>query len=300
MSTKKKLLIFLAVYLVIAGVVVALYKSPGYSSAYMKSPYKVEGVENTAYQAYLKTIHAPHMHERTTQQVHDHYLEIIKSDAYKHWEQRPIDEVIRKEYERRPHMQPSYDRLMAGIKFVEEYESRPEFKAEKARMGTYDLFFSFFNAIALLILAVWFGWKPVRNLLDEQAEGVQIRIEGAESARSEAEKRRKQAETKLAELEAEKAEITRQNEALAEMEKTKVEELTANALAQIDAETEERKRMEQQHAAVQVRQELVEQAISRMTETLKREANEERQAAFVKYFVSELDAAPDNQEAARG
>jgi len=186
--------------------------------------------------------------------------------------------------------------------FVEEYESRPEFIAQERRIAIYQYFFEFLNVLAIVVLAVRFLRKPLLAFLDRQVAAIRGRIEKAASARREAEERKAAAEAKLEGLEAEKERVREQADELIELEAARIREATEHAIAQIVQETEERKHMELHHAAMQLKQELVTQAVDQLAERLKAEVGHSQQTALIEEFVRSLEGRrmSDPAESANG
>lgn len=259
-SPKKFLLIYFVVYLVISAGWVAIYKSPAFSAAYIE-----EYGED-----------------------HERYLEIVKSDPYKHYEQRP--HLIEQYYERHPQAILSYDELVAGVAFVEEYTARPAYQAEAQRTARYNLFFEFFNALAVAVLVGWFGWRPLMRFLDQQVDGVRARIGRAENRRKAAVDRLEAAKAQLDGLEEERERIREQAMALAETERATAAEMTERVLAQVEQEASERAELERVAAAQELRAELILQAAEKLEEELRRGADEATQDQMVHEFAEGLRA----------
>lgn len=259
-SPKKFLLIYFSVYLVIAITWAVMYKSPGHTTAFMEA-----NVE-----------------------VHEHYLEIVKSEPYKHYEQRP--HLIEQYYERHPHAIPDHAHLMAGIKFVEEYTSRPAFVAEEQRMARYNVFFDVYNTIAVVVLAVWFGWSPLMGFLDQRIGDVRTRIERAENRRKTALERLESAKAQFDGLAEERARIEEQVLALAEQDRATMTEMTDRVREEIEKEARERAELEHLAAAKQLRTDLITQAAVMLEAELKRAADERTQDQMVDEFTEGLRA----------
>lgn len=263
MTTKQFLIAFAVVYAILAAFGTVMWGPPGYSSEYMDE-HKAE---------------------------HERYIEIVKSDGYKHWLQRPKREVIEQAYERNPGMKPPLEELMPAVAFAEEYEQEPFFVAEKERQATYTLYFEFLNWLAVMVIVVKLGRKPLLEFLDDQAAKVRRRIEKARTAREEAEQRRGEAEQRVARLDQDRQEIEKQNEARIAQELEEIREGTEYTLEQLRAEAEERKRAEEHQAAMRMKAELVTAAIDKLKAQLRESASQDRQTALVHEFVNELHQA---------
>ena len=287
MSAKKKLLLFFGAYLVAAVVWASLYGPPGLSEAYLSTPYEEDSAGDTAFDAYAKIARA-HIPSRTNRVVHEHYLEVVKSDAYKRWIQRPEEAVIRAEYERNPALTPAHDRLMAGVKFVEEYEARPAYLAEQHRTAAFHYFFEFFNALAVVVLVVMFAARPMATFVEDAIRRVSDRIRRATEAREEAAARKAAAEQQLAGLDKEKKRIASQTDALIEQGVDEIRGATDNAVAQLDEEAEQRKQAELKQAIMDMKRELVTESIRLLAERLRASASSEGQTEYVRRFADEL------------
>ena len=86
---------------------------------------------------------------------HEHYLEAIKNDEYKHYIQRPNLVTL----EEHPHLQQR-------VAFVEEYTANEDFQAEQHRIHLYTLFFEVFNAALVVVLIVRLAKAPLLKFLD--------------------------------------------------------------------------------------------------------------------------------------
>ena len=248
---KRFLLIFFVVYMAGSIVWAVLFGPPGFSSDYL---------------AQNKT-------------DHEHYLEITKSDWYKL-------------YKERPHLHPpGNERQERQAAFVDAYSSRPEFLKESRRAAAFHNFFEFYNAMAVVVLAVRFGKKPLLAFVDQQIGDVRAKLDKARTAREAAEGRRREAQVKIDGLETEKAQIEAQAAQVIEEDAKSIGEAREHILAQIDAETEERKKLEERHAAMRLKEELVEQAVAELSERLKASPPPRLQSAMLEHFVGGLEKA---------
>ena len=241
---KRYLLVFFALYLGGAVLGNVLLGPPGYSKAYM-SNYRAE---------------------------HDHYLEIVKSGAYKIWKERP-------------HL---HELDADKIGFVNQYEASPEFRAERKRQTQYRLFFSFFTTLAVTVLAVHFGHRPLMAFLDAQIAEVRAKIEHAEQARNDAASRKQAAEAQVAQLPAQRDAIGRETAALAAREQAAIEETTRLTLERIERETEDRKLEEEHAAALRLKEELVDEAIRLFITRYRATVSHEDEEAQVDRFIRDL------------
>lgn len=213
-------------------------------------------------------------YEKQYGKEHEHYLEIIKSDAYKLYAQRP---------ELNP-LDP------ALVTFVGTYTGREAFKKEEHRQAIYHNFFEFFQVIMVLTLVVHFARKPLLNFLDAQIAEVRTKLERVEQARQDAAQRKQQAEEKARSLPDAKERTARETEALIARERARFEEMARFALETLDKETEDRKQEEQHAAALRVKQELVGQSIDLFVAQYKATVSPEAQAAQTDRFIRDVGA----------
>ena len=212
---------------------------------------------------------------------HDHYLDIIKSGAYKLYEQRP-------------HLngpdQPGAPKDLAGnIEFVEHYEAREAFQAEEHRRALYDILFDFFNAALVVVLVVYFGRKPLLKFMDEKIAELREKMETLAAARKDAEARRRGAEGKIARLPEEEAQIAAATEARLAKEMAELEEANQRSLEIMRRELEDRKRDEEKAAAMLVKEELVNQAIANLIDDYRAKDSAEQQARLVEQFAGDVE-----------
>jgi F-type H+-transporting ATPase subunit b len=209
-------------------------------------------------------------------EAHQRYIEITQSEAYK----------LHRE---RPDLHPAEGKLAEDVAFVEKYESREAFQQEGRRIFIYNLLFDFYNAGAVVILAVRFGTKPFLNFLDERIDDIRRRMKKSEDGRARAAKQRAEAEAKLKGLPKDKEQIETQIDEAIRAEKEGLQALTDENLKLIAVETEERKQREARQAAMQMKAEIVERSVNNLTERLRRELTEADQAALIDQFVDRLE-----------
>ena len=258
-DTKRFLLIFFGVALVVWIGINAVLGPPGLSNAYL---YGEDG------EGGLKT-------------EHDHYLNIIKSDPYKLYKQRP--------HLHDPHAADAPEGLAADIEFVEHYEAGEVFQAEEHRRAFYDMLFDFFNAALVVIIVVYFGRKPLLKFLDEQLAELREKMETLAQARQSAEARKREAEDKLDKLSEEEAEIDAATDARLAKEMAELEESNQRSLEIMQRELEDRKRDEGQAAAMLVKEELVNQAIAKLIDDYKANDTAEQQADLIEQFAGDVE-----------
>ncbi|MBN2311770.1 MAG: ATP synthase F0 subunit B [Candidatus Hydrogenedentes bacterium] len=247
---KRFLLWYFGVYLVVAVGATVVLGPPGLSGAYMEK----------------------YAHE------HEHYLEIVKSDAYKLYIERPA-------------LHPPDDALAGRLGFVEQYEQRPEFLSEQNRMHVRGLFYEFFNALAVVVMAVRFARGPLLAFLDKRAAEIGARIDQADRAQREAAAQKEDAQAKMARVDEERSRIAEEGQGLASREAEAIAAGTEEQAAQIAEDTEARKRLEARRAAMQLKRDLVGKSIELLEARLKAEASEARENVLVDHFVQGVAAA---------
>ena len=207
---------------------------------------------------------------------HDRYIETIKLKEYKRWNQRP-------------ELNPPGEDLAARIAFVQEYASRPEFIAEKKRRAIYGTLIDLFNVAMVGILVVHFASKPLRQFLDNTIDGVRTTMERATDDFEDAAQSKADAQAKLDALPEQQAEID---------EKTakRIEEMrrgdalnVGERLANLNRETEDRRRYEQTLARLQLKQELVNQAIDVLAERYRLRTTDPEDTTLIDRFVQQLE-----------
>ena len=208
--------------------------------------------------------------------AHQHYLEIVKGSEYKR-------------YIERPELHPAEGTFANDVAFVEEYESREAFQQEQRRVYLFNLLFEFYNAAAVVLIAVRFGRKPFLKFLDEKIDEIRRRIRKSEETRARAAKQKAEAAAKLNGLEDEKSQIEAQTDEAIRAEKETLEAMTEEVLQHIAIETEERRQREERQAAMQMKAEIVKRSVNRLAERLRDELTESEQAALVDQFVSRLE-----------
>lgn len=203
---------------------------------------------------------------------HDRYLDVVKSDDYKLWKENS-----------RLNEKPE------GADFVAQYEARPEYVTETARRGRFDILFDFFNFFMVVYLMVHFGRGPLMAFLDGQIDIVKEKLDRVQKARAEAADRKTQATTTFDSLEGRKAEFLKDRDERIARDKRESEEQTRDLLAQVAAETEDRKHEEEHKAAMLVKKELVTQAIEALAQEIKANPSAEDNAVLLGQFIAQLE-----------
>ena len=206
---------------------------------------------------------------------YEQYLAITKSTAYKQFIQQGD-------------AAPEDPAMAEQAAFVDNFVAMPEFKAETKRRAIYSYYFGFLNAGGLMLIAFRFGRKPITGLLDAQIAEIQSRLERAAAERAEANARLEEAQLRVDGLEADEAEAKKHAAELMERERVLLAEGTQNALAFIDQETEDRKRIVELQAEKTLRKELVEQAASAIIDEYQSKRSAATEAAEINSFIAGL------------
>ena len=214
--------------------------------------------------------------------AHNRYIEIIKGDAYKLYDERPALHG--------PASAGAPPGFAQDIAFVEHYEANPLFQAEQRRVARYGLFFDFFNAALVVVIILRFARKPLLNLLDKKVAEVRDRIESAAQARQAAEERQRRAEHQLANLDDDRERIDEETARRLEHEMAELQQANERSLALLWQEMADRKHQEIVAAKQQVKRELVNETIKRLVERYRAEQSPEREAELIDQFVRDLGA----------
>ncbi len=207
---------------------------------------------------------------------HDRYIETTKLDDYKRYRQRP-------------ELNSPDEDLAARIAFVDEYTARPEYIAEQRRRTTYGLLIDFFKVGMVIFLVLHFARKPLGELVQGMIETVSEKIGQAQEERDSAAQRKHEAQAKLDGLPAQKADIETQTaERIEEMQREDALAIESR-LANIEQETEDRRRQEEALARLELKRELVNQAIDMLAERFRQQTAQPEDAALIDQFVQQLE-----------
>jgi len=207
---------------------------------------------------------------------HDRYIETTKLDSYKRWRQRR-------------ELNPPDDDLAVRFAFVDEYRARPEFIGEQHRRTIYAFLIDIFKVAMVIILVLHFGRKPLRELLKGMIENVRNKMGQAQEERDSAARRKHEALAKLDGLPAQQTDIEAQTaERIKEMRRE--DALTVGSrLANLNRETEDRQRHEETLARLELKQELVNQAIDVLAERFRQQTAQAEGAILIDQFVQQLE-----------
>ncbi len=248
--TKRFLLVFALVYAVLGVGGQKFFGPPGYSAEYMEAH----------------------------KDGHERYLGITKSTVYKKYIQQ--GEAAPRDDE--------WAGMIDQVAFVKAYEADPEFQAESQRRAIYNYFYGFLNAGGLMLIAFRFGRAPILGFLDTQIAVVRKRLERAEKVRSTAAERLDAATQQINGLEADELAAKAHAGELMAREREAMEEATAVALAFIDQETEDRKRIAAEQAVKTLREELVNEAALAVAKDYRSNRSDVTESAEIDSFVRGL------------
>lgn len=207
---------------------------------------------------------------------HDRYTRTTKLDAYKRWHQRP-------------ELNPPDEDLAARIAFVEEYRVRPEFIAEQRRRATYGFLIDIFKVAMVIFLVLHFARKPMGELVRGMIETVSEKIGQAQEERDSAAQRKHAAQVKLEGLPAQKADIEAQTaERIKEMQREDALAVESR-LENLERETEDRQRHDEALARLELKRELVNQAIDMLAERFRQRTAHAGDDALIDQFVHRLE-----------
>lgn len=192
---------------------------------------------------------------------HEHYLKVTKSNPFKLYLERP--ELNGPDSENDP------GTLAVSIAFVKAYQERPEFIAEQRRILRRELFFDFFNAALVAILIIRFARKPLLDFLDEKIAMLREKVESSAQARAAAEERRAKVENQVADLPNEERRVAKQTEERIARELNELDKLNQHRIEIMKQEMGERREEQYHAAAIQLKRELVNQAMGRIAERYK-------------------------------
>lgn len=211
---------------------------------------------------------------------HERYIEITKSHEYK-------------VYRQRPHLTDLAENpaLEERVNFAAAYETRDAFQSEQRRMDLYALYFEFFNAGLLVVLAIRFGKAPLGRYLSEQIDALRDKMDRARRARETAEARRKEIEEKIARLHEAEMKLASQTETRVERELHEQAEASHYSVGLQEQELVERKRAEVHSAELAVKTRLVDAAIEELVGRIKEDQSDAWHSARIDEFVHDVEAA---------
>ncbi len=206
---------------------------------------------------------------------HDQYLSITKSGAYKLWQQRPgLNE-------------PS-EALSEQIEFATTYEARPAFQAEQQRRNRYGIVFDVINALMVVILIYRFAKAPFLGFVDGQIAQLRERIEIAESESRTMAERKAQANAQLEGIGEVRDRMADDVAKRLEVERAHVKESTAQGMALLARETEDRKRHAELSARHALKETLVDEALGIVAQRYESHRSSASESQMIDGFLNEL------------
>lgn len=213
------------------------------------------------------------------QAEHDHYLEIIKSEAYKR-------------YTERPHLMElaEHPALADQVAFVEAYTAREDFAEEQHRRHIRGLYFDFFNASLVVILLFKLARPPLMTFLDGQIEQIRERLDQVRRAREAAEQRLAAARERVAHIHDEEMKVHQETESRVEREMAELAAANHYSFGLQERDLVERKRALELAAEQKVRRALVESAIAGALARLDQERGAGHEDLHLEQFIRGLEA----------
>jgi F0F1-type ATP synthase membrane subunit b/b' len=197
---------------------------------------------------------------------------IVKNDAYKL-------------YAERKHLYNASPELLADAKFVEEFEAKPAFQAEKKRRFHYTMYFKALNSTAFILLIAFAAKKPLLEFLDKQIGEIQSGLENAEQSKRDAVKAKAAAAAKMAQWDETAKQIRKETDALITSQLRAIQQELEDAKAQLEKEEQDRRVAEELRAARIIKEELVTQALDSLDRRYRSEGTQVLLAANVDSFV---------------
>ena len=210
---------------------------------------------------------------------HERYLEVVKSDDYKRYIQRP--QLF--DLESNPELQKRVD-------FVASYVANEAFQTEQHRIHLYTLFFEFFNAGIVAVLVVRLAKDPLLRFLDTQVEELREKISQAARTRKSAVGRRANVEDKLSHIHEEELKLNAKTERRLERELAELAEANHYSFGLHERELAERRKAEAHAAELTLKRKLVGAAIESLTAQAKAGQTVTKHDALIREFVKDVEA----------
>ena len=153
-----------------------------------------------------------------------------------------------------------------------------------------DLFWRVINFIALMIILVKFGAKPIATALGGRQTAVKNELEDLESRRDEAEKQYREFESKLATVEKDIDSIVEKAVAQAEVEKTKILEKAEQAVDDMKRQAELAIQNEIVEARRDLKNDIAEQAAVMAEELIVKNLTSEDQVKIIENYLDKVGA----------
>ena len=211
--------------------------------------------------------------------AHERYLEVIKSDEYKHYAQRPAHFDLE-----------SNPELKRRVELVDAYVANEAYQSEQHRIHLYALFFELFNAALVVILVVRLAKAPLIKFLDEQIEELREKISQAARSRKSAQGRRAAVEEKIAHIHEEELKVSAATERRLERELAELAEANHYSYGLHERELTERKKAEEHAMELALKRQLVDQAIAGLVEEVESGHCAERHDHLIAQFCDDVEA----------
>jgi F-type H+-transporting ATPase subunit b len=153
-----------------------------------------------------------------------------------------------------------------------------------------DLFWRVLNFIALMIILVKFGAKPIATMLGGRQQQVRDELEDLESRRDAAENQYREFEAKLARVEKDIDSIVEKAVAQAEIEKAKIIEKAENAVDDLKRQSELTIQNEIVEARRQLKNEVADQATVLAEELIVKNLTPEDQVKIIETYLDKVGA----------
>jgi F0F1-type ATP synthase membrane subunit b/b' len=210
--------------------------------------------------------------------AHESYLEVIKSDDYKRYIQRP--DLVHLE---------AVPRLRQRVELVNAYVSNEAFQTEQHRIHLYTLFFELFNAAIVVVLVLRLAKAPLLSFLDTQVEELRERINQAARSRKSSLGRRAGIEDKLAHIAEEELRLNAETENRLERELAELAEANHYSLGLHERELAERKRAETHAAELVLKRRLVDEAVDALVAQISANQSPESHDKLIDQFNADLE-----------
>jgi len=153
-----------------------------------------------------------------------------------------------------------------------------------------DLFWRVINFIALMIILVKFGAKPIANSLSGRQKRIKDELEDLEKRRNEAEKQYRQFEAKLATIEKDIDTIVEKAVAQAEIEKKKIIEKAEKAVDDLKRQSEMAIQNEIVEARRILKNDITDQATAMAEELIVKNLNPADQVKIIENYLNKVGA----------
>ncbi len=173
----------------------------------------------------------------------------------------------------------------AGQEAAGEHHSDPLSKAKLRDLGWWIV-----NFIALMIILVKFGAKPLGSALSSRREAIITEISELEKRKSEAEREYQEFQGKLATIEADIDKIVERAVAQAEVEKKKILEKAEAAVDELQRSAQQAVQNEIAEAQMMLREEMADKAAVMAEKIIKKNLKASDQKAIIENYLARVEA----------